>query len=90
MRILLAVLLHALDFRPPGNILFFTGDQDFSILMAELARRGFVILVANDNRQALLDLEARASWDFYRLCEGGSYRTINAGPNEEYFEDLEE
>lgn len=48
-----------------------TRDQDFSTSMAKLERRGFVVLVANDNRQAVLDLQARASWDFHKLCEGG-------------------
>lgn len=90
VRIVIAALLHAVDFAPLGNICFMTRDQDFATPMMELQERGFVVLVANDNRQPELDLAAKASWDFYALCSGGNYRSINVGRHEKNFEGIDQ
>lgn len=41
------MLLYAMDIRPPGNILFITGDPNFANSISELKKRGFTMLLAH-------------------------------------------
>ncbi|CAH2044059.1 unnamed protein product [Thlaspi arvense] len=72
-KILVDMLLWAMENQAPANIVLITGDGDFSYVLHRLSRKGYnVVLIRPERASATLINAAKTVWFWRSIVAGGS------------------